>query len=173
MDALLAAHAPRLLALIRLRLGPSLRARTESRDLLQDCLLQAFRSLDGFEGDDARTFAAWLARIAANRIKDQAAYHARQRRDAALETSYQDGAVTPLARARSLSSRVALGEQARRIEAALETLPSDHREVIVLRRLEELGFAEIGQRMGRSPDAARMLFVRAMAALTASLGAPA
>ena len=41
--------------------------------------------------------------------------------------------------------------------------------MILLRKLEELSFAEIGQRMGRNPDACRMLLARAMATLTMRL----
>ena len=39
----------------------------------------------------------------------------------------------------------------------------------MLRKLEELSFAEIGERLGRSPDACRMLLARAMTALTLKL----
>jgi DNA-directed RNA polymerase specialized sigma24 family protein len=38
-----------------------------------------------------------------------------------------------------------------------------------MRKFEELSFAEIGRRMGRSDDACRMLLVRAMTALTMKL----
>ena len=52
------------------------------------------------------------------------------------------------------------------LERALEQLEESHREVILLRKFEELSFAEIGRRMDRKPDACRMLLVRAMTALT-------
>ena len=55
--------------------------------------------------------------------------------------------------------------------AALEALDPDHRDVIVLRKLEELSFREVAARMGRSEDACRMLLARAMVALTLRLGA--
>ena len=38
--------------------------------------------------------------------------------------------------------------------------------MILLRQSEELSFREIGERLGRSEDAARMLLARAMAALS-------
>jgi DNA-directed RNA polymerase specialized sigma24 family protein len=41
-----------------------------------------------------------------------------------------------------------------------------HREIILLRKFEELSFAEIARRLGRSEDASRMLLARAMTALT-------
>ncbi len=166
-EALLRAHAPRLLAFIRLRMGPTLRARMESRDILQESLLKAYRSLDGFQGRQRRSFVAWLARVAANEIADQRAFHGRQRRDAGLDAPLDEDVVAQ--RVRSLTSRVALGQQARRVEAAMESLDAHYREIIVLRKLQELSYKEIGQQLDRSGDACRMLFARAMAALTLAL----
>jgi DNA-directed RNA polymerase specialized sigma24 family protein len=40
----------------------------------------------------------------------------------------------------------------------------------MLRKFEELGFAEIGERLGKTEDACRVAFARAMAALTVRLG---
>jgi RNA polymerase sigma-70 factor (ECF subfamily) len=60
-------------------------------------------------------------------------------------------------------------ERAERLEQAMESLSEAHREVIVLRKLQELGFREIGERLGKSEDACRMLYGRAMAALTVAL----
>ena len=42
----------------------------------------------------------------------------------------------------------------------------EHFEVILLRKYEELTFPEIGERLGKSADACRMLYARAMTALT-------
>jgi len=56
-----------------------------------------------------------------------------------------------------------------RIEAALESMAAAEREIIVLRKLEELPFSAIGARIGKSEDACRMAFARAMAALTLRL----
>ncbi len=44
----------------------------------------------------------------------------------------------------------------------LARLPADYREVIVLRNLEGLAFAEVARRMGRTPGAVRVLWVRAV-----------
>ena len=53
--------------------------------------------------------------------------------------------------------------------AGLETLSEAHREVILLRQFEELSFPEIAARLGKTDDASRMLFARAMAQLTLAL----
>jgi RNA polymerase sigma-70 factor (ECF subfamily) len=159
--------AGRLLAFIRLRLGRELRAKLESRDILQATLLKSLTHLHELRGDERESLMAWLARIAEREIRDRADYHGRQRRDAAREVGVDD--VPIAAPARSALSQVILDEQARRLEEALETLAPDHREVILLRKFEELTFPEIAQRLGRSEDACRMLFARAMTSLTLAL----
>jgi RNA polymerase sigma-70 factor (ECF subfamily) len=168
LGVLLESCAPRLLALIRLRLGPRLRAELESRDVLQATLVKALVHFEGFAGSDGRSLGAWLARIAENEIRDLATSHGRKRRDAARRTSLDEesAALRVAADVRSATSRIALDEGLVRLERALERLSPDQREVIVLRCLHELELREIGERMGRSPDACRMLYARAMTALT-------
>jgi RNA polymerase sigma-70 factor, ECF subfamily len=168
LGVLLGGCGERLLTLIRLRLGPSLRERVESRDVLQATLLKALLHIDGFRGERRESLMAWLARIAQNEIRDAAAFHGRQRRQVGQTVAL--GGTQELDRlaadVRSETSRIALDERSARLLAALEALSPEHREVILL---EELPFTEIAGRMGRSPDACRMLLARALAALTISL----
>ncbi len=168
LGALFQRCAGKLLALIRLRLGPSLRAEVESRDVLQSTLLKALTRFADFEGDRSGSLMAWLARIAENEIRDLADFHGRQRRDAALRVSLdQAPEIAGLAaRVRSQTSRIALGEGLAELERGLEALSAEQREAILLRSLEELSFAEMAARLGRSPDACRMLYARSMTALT-------
>lgn len=169
LDRLYARVAGRLLAIIRLRLGPDLRARLESRDILQATLLRSFQHLDRFEGEGGTSLIAWLARIAEREILDQVDYLHRGRRDAARELPLADGLDRAAAHVKSALSQAALGEEVGRLHAAIETLEPDYREVILLRKLEERPFREVAARMGRTEDACRMLLVRAMAALTVAL----
>jgi RNA polymerase sigma-70 factor (ECF subfamily) len=161
--------AARLLGYIRVRLGRELRARVESRDILQATLLKSVKQLEAFRGQDPRAFQAWLARIAEHEIRDRADHQRRLRRDAAREVPLDDEAPVP-AITRSALSRILLDERAHRLEDALDTLTPEHRQVVLMRKFEEVSFAEIGARLGRSEDAARMLFARAMTALTLALG---
>ena len=158
--------AGKLLALIRLRLGPSLRAHLESQDILQASLLKAFERIEQFERSNIDSLMAWLARIAENEIRDQADYHGRQRRDAARVTPVEGGLDGLENRLRSLVSGVILNEAMGRLERALESLDDQYREIIVLRKYEELSFTEIAERLGKSPDACRMLLARALTGLT-------
>ena len=165
VNALYERCAGRVLAYVRLRLGRELRSRLESRDILQATLVKSVERLPQLRGDDTRSLMGWLARIADNEIRDRADYYQRQQRDAARETPLEDD-VPVAALTRSALSRLILDEQAQQLEAALESLSPDHREVILLRKFAELPFAEIGRRMGKSEDGCRMLLARAMTALT-------
>jgi RNA polymerase sigma-70 factor (ECF subfamily) len=167
LDALYRRVAAKLLPLIRLRMGRALRAEMESRDILQAVMLKSFQKFRDVQ--DGRALMAWLARIAENEIRDRVDHMHRQRRDVARREPLDEAADVPTPLRRALS-QVILNEQTTRLEAALESLTADQREVIVLRTLEELSFPEIARRLGRTDDACRMAFARAMAALTLQWG---
>jgi RNA polymerase sigma-70 factor (ECF subfamily) len=171
LEELYARYGRRLLAFIRVRMGREMRAHVESRDILQAALLKSFQRLSQFEGGDGATMMGWLARIAENEIRDQADYQHRQRRDVDAAVSIDAGGIDVPAGVRSALTAAILSEEAERLGAAIESLAPDHRDVIVLRKLEELSFQEVAARMGRSEDACRMLLARAMAALTLKLEA--
>ena len=54
--------------------------------------------------------------------------------------------------------------------AALERLPPDYREVITLRNLQGLSLVEVAGRMGRSHEAVRQLWCRAVRRLREECG---
>ena len=161
----------RLLALIRLKMGRDLRSRLDSADILQATLMRSFERFDQFEGSDSRSLMAWLARIAQNEIRDQVDFQHRRRRDAAAGVPFDGAESSVAAPGPSALTRAVLNERAARLERALDQLAPDHREVIVLRKLEDSSFREIADRMGRSEDACRMLLARALTALTLALRA--
>jgi RNA polymerase sigma-70 factor (ECF subfamily) len=168
LDLLYQRCAGRLLSYIRLKMGRELRARLESRDILQTTLLKSFTHLDELDASETGSLMAWLARIAENEIRDRADYQQRQRRDAAREVPMPDDAPFR-APVRSALSEVILNEEALELETALEELSPAHRDIILLRKFEELPFREIARRLGKSDDACRMLLARAMTALTLKL----
>ncbi len=166
MDALFQRCARKLLPVIRLRMGRALRAEMESQDILQAVLLKSFAKLP--QVADPAALMGWLSRIAENEIRDRVDYQHRQRRDAARRLPIEEAAHVP-APVRLALSQVIADEAMARVERALEDLPDAQREVVILRKLEELTFPEIAARLGKSDDACRMLFARAMAALTLRL----
>lgn len=166
VNALFERYGGRLHALIRARLGPNLRRRLESRDILQATLLKGFRGINRFEDSGSRPLMAWLGTIAQDEIRDQADFYQRQKRDYARETGLDSKADRVAETIRSEVSRLQMRQDAERLERGLDALSEPHREVILLRSFEELTFREIGERLDKSPDACRMLYARALAALT-------
>ena len=168
LDTLYVRCAGKLLPLIRLRMGRSLRTELESRDILQAVLLKSFERIGQFEGSGTASLMAWLARIAENEIRDRADYQGRQRRDAARRVPLEEAEALPVA-IRSALTQAILSEEAEHLERVLESLTDGHREIILLRQFEELTFPEIAARLGKSEDACRMMLARAMTALTLKL----
>jgi RNA polymerase sigma-70 factor (ECF subfamily) len=166
VNALYERCARKLLPLIRLRLGRTLRAELESRDILQAVLCRSLERLDQVK--DPAAVMGWLARMAENEIRDQADFHGRDRRDAARRAPVEDAADVPAPVRQALSLAI-ISEEMERLERALESLPEAQRDLIILRKFEELSFQEIAARTGRTADACRMAFSRAMAALTVRL----
>lgn len=156
--------ARKLLPFIRLRLGRSLRTELESQDILQSVLMKSFARLSQLQ--DPGAVMGWLARMAENEIRDRADYASRERRDAARRVPMEHHAEAVPAPVRQALSQVILTERIEELARALEALPEAQREIIVLRKIEEMSFAEIGAKLGKSDDACRMAFARAMAALT-------
>lgn len=143
------------------QMSPSLRAKFEPDDLAQEVLLAVHRDLDGFTGRDRRTFYAWVFRIAENRLRDLADHFgAAKRREVEIPRSSQTTPGTDAAR----------NEAVRRLADAIADLPEDHRCVVQLRRLEEREFAEIAAALGRSENAVRIVYCRALKALRQALG---
>lgn len=171
VEELFAKCGSRLLAFIRIRLGRDLRTRLESRDILQATLLKAFVRLDQTEAENSRSLMAWLARIAENEIHDQVDYFRRQCRDAASTVPLDGAATVAIKTLHSQVSRIVVDQHLQQLEKALEAIGEQHQEVILLRKFHELTFPEIGERLGKSPDACRMLLARAMTALTLKMKA--
>lgn len=164
LERLLARYQEPVRRIVRLRLGPGLRASLESGDILQQVLLDAFRSLDRYEARDEAGFLAWLASIAEHRIRDAADYHAADKRDPTRERPLEPHETEVISATPSLvdgapgpSEQASRAEQVRRLEACLESLPPAERDLVVLRDYIGLSWAEVAERVGcATPDAARM-----------------
>ncbi len=160
-------YRERLLSVIYLRMGPALRARMDPEDVLQEVAIEAIKSWSTL--DDAGNAGAWLVTLARRKIgrilRDQVGVAARDpRRERQVKTDL------PLADRRSGPVTVAdRRDRLAQLEAALERLPADYREVVLLARVEGLQAKEIGARMGRSENAVYLLLGRALKKLAQEL----
>lgn len=162
-------YGGRLHGLIRMRMGPRLRRRLESRDVLQIALLKGVQGIERFDGSKSQSLMAWLGTIAVDEIRDQAKFHGRQKRDFQRETSVEGKANWMAESVRSEVSRLQGEQDRRRLEKAMDSLRAEYREIILLRTYEDLRFSEISEQLHRSADACRMLHVRALRALKSEM----
>ena len=170
---LLEAYRPYLLGIANDEIDSNLHAKAGGSDLVQQTFLEANQDLAYFQGTTEAELVAWLRRILLNNVANfRRQFRANGKRDIAREVEI-DATDSPAgdlrAREASPSTEVRAREEADAIEQALARLPEDYRQAIVMRHQQHRSFAEIGAALGRSTDAARKLWVRAVEALQAEL----
>ena len=116
----------------------------DARDVCQETFLAAYRNLSKFRGE--AKFSSWLYRIALN------ACHSRLRRNGGVfeQSLYQEDASGRRfeiadAAAENASERMHREQRVTLVRRALQALPSEMRQVIVMKEYEELTFAEIAE----------------------------
>jgi RNA polymerase sigma-70 factor (ECF subfamily) len=174
LGVLLELYRDYLGVLARARLGARLRGLVNPSDLVQQTFLEAYRDFGQFEGTTAAQWRAWRRRILAHNLAALVERHVQARkRDVRRQVALDPRSVAPGSSAAgpgaALVSPVSSpSAQAQQHEAAalladrLARLPAPHREVPRLRNLEGLAFEEVARRIGRSPGAVRVLWVRAL-----------
>lgn len=166
-------HLPKLRAAARRRLPENLRRKVADSDVVQEAYLAAFLGLGHFEDRGDGSFERWLRGILDKKIADEVRRFQRGKRDPRREVrldSRSDAAVPPRAKTASPSSVAAAAEEGGALRAVLAGLPEDYRTVIRLVHEDGLSLAEAGRLMDRSPDAARMLYSRAVAKVADGMG---
>lgn len=160
--------------LARSEIDSRFQGKFSASDAVQQTLLEAWRCWDRFRGEGEPARLAWLRQILAHQLAHLARqYGATQKRDVARERSLEQSLAQSSARLEQLlagpdatpSGLAMRNERQLRLAEALERLPEDYRQVIILRNLEDLPHEEVARRMNRSPGAVRMLWMRALAAL--------
>jgi RNA polymerase sigma-70 factor (ECF subfamily) len=179
LGQLLEAYRRYLTLLARVQIGQHLQGKVSASDVVQDGFLEAHRNFARFQGTSEGQLTRWLRQILAAKLADlYRRYLGAQGRDVRLERDIEGaldqssvrldrGLVAP---GSSPSQQAARREQAVLLAEALDTLPEDYREVLVLRHLEGLTFPEVARRMGRSEDSVEKLWVRGLARLRQVLG---
>ncbi len=163
-DALLRRHMPALVAYARMSMGEVLRHREGTMDIVQSALRDAIGALDDYEPRGGHSFRNWLFTYAMNTIRNKARHHQAERRSPSRERELETLSIVYSAVC-SPTRQVSAKEQVARMEAAFDRLPDEYREVILLSRIEGASHREVGERLGKSEGAARMLVSRALARL--------
>jgi RNA polymerase sigma-70 factor (ECF subfamily) len=156
------------------QLDRRLRRRVNPSDLVQDTMLAAHCDFGKFQGCSEGELLAWLRQILINCLHHVIETHLRAKmRDMRREVSVEQiGVVLDRSacnfnqmladRGPSPSAPLLQRERAVALADQLARLPAQYRDVIVLRNLQGLSFAEVADRMDRKPGAVRMLWLRAI-----------
>jgi RNA polymerase sigma-70 factor, ECF subfamily len=160
--------------LARLEIGRRLQTKIDTADVVQDTFLDAHRSFKSFRGSSEQEFVAWLRSIFATRLAMLLRHYLGTqgrdlRREQGLEINLDQTSQLLerglFAGGNSPSQSVMRREQGVILAEALAKLPEDYREIVMLRQLEDLSFADVATRMDRSVDSVQKLWVRALARL--------
>jgi RNA polymerase sigma-70 factor (ECF subfamily) len=163
LGKLLESFRPYIRVIVHALKDRRLQARIDDSDLIQDALLEAQRTFASFNGTTVEELAAWLHTVVVRTTgRTLRRYLGAAKRDPAKEQSVAD-MVDRLADSGSSPSAQAIrNEEAVTMAEKLAQLPEDMQQVLLGRHLEALPYAAIGERLKRSEQATRMLYVRAM-----------
>jgi RNA polymerase sigma-70 factor, ECF subfamily len=174
LGQLLERYRSYLSLLARVQIGRRMQGKLDVADVIQETYLEAHRGIGQFRGTTEAQYLAWLRQILVGILANQVRrYFGTKRRDVRLERELQDGLDRSsvflgshlIAAQSSPSSQASRREQAVLLADAMEELPRDYREVIILRQLEGLSFPQVAQRMGRTEDSVKNLWARALVRL--------
>lgn len=163
-------YALRILSIVRSRLGPQLRQKVESWDIVQEAMLDSLRQIETFEYRNEGAFLNWWSKIVENRIRQQYKHFHAQRRDMDRENSPSprsvggettlnmeggmDAAPTP-------SQLLQLNDELQQLEEALDLLDEPTRELLIASEIEGKSHVELAAELDKTPDAVRMQIKRA------------
>jgi RNA polymerase sigma-70 factor (subfamily 1) len=152
-------------------LGPGLRHRIDASDVAQEVCLRIHGAFARLPADCTTPhLLAWARKILRNLVTDYRRRHGAARRDAGREVA--GDAPFPLLAAEVTPpvGRVLRGEEADRLEEALQRLPEKQRVVFQLRFREGLDNPEVARRLHIRPAYASLLLLRATERLRKELG---
>jgi RNA polymerase sigma-70 factor (ECF subfamily) len=135
----------------------------DAEDAVQDAFLRAIRYFGGFRGGDGR---AWLLAIVRNVCYGLRRRHRKDR----LTTEFDEELHSEANEAEDPGAEVLRTTTRESLEEAVDQLPDEFREVIVLRELQGLSYKEIGDVVGVPVGTVMSRLSRARRRLQRALG---
>jgi RNA polymerase sigma-70 factor, ECF subfamily len=171
---------PRLVRMVELRLEPSLQARLDPADVVQEAWLEIARRFPQWRENDSLPFQVWLRLVTGQTLaKSHRRHLAAHLRDALKEAPAPESrpsvsasgfADVFVASATSPTQAVQREELRARVLAALADLDEVDREIVALRHFEGLSNEEAAAELAIEPAAASKRFTRALLRLRPALG---
>jgi RNA polymerase sigma-70 factor (ECF subfamily) len=142
-ETLIEAHSGELFGYLWRLLGDE----ADAHDCLQDIFLRAYRAYDRLQ--DFTQLRAWLYKIATNTARTQLSRAGRK-------SARTIQLIEPIAsREKAVDAQVAESAQLAAVRQAVMTLPARQRAALMMRKYQELEYAEIAAALDCSEEAAR------------------
>ena len=154
------------------RFDPALKAKGNASDFVQETFLRAQRGVENFRGRTASQWRHWLKRILIHSInQERRRFTATTKREIRREVTVRDETLlASTAYIETPSRDLALRELESALIEGLNRLPVRYQEVVTWHHREHLSFEEIGRRHGKSAEAARKVWKRALGRLRKEIG---
>jgi RNA polymerase sigma-70 factor (ECF subfamily) len=169
-----------LVALARLQVAarPWLASKLDASDLVQQSLLKAHAARTEFRGRSAGELVAWLRQILHRTLANELRSLGQEKRNVGAERALEadlDASSCRLdawlaADQTSPSEHVGRAERASALANAVDSLPDDQREAVLLKHCHGLSLADIAAQTNRTPAAVAGLLRRGLARLRELLG---
>ena len=158
-----------LLAVANQRLPRGLQAKLGASDIVQETLAAAHENFQRFTGATEQELLAWLRQILEYRVLtaerkyfETAATNVNREQQWWRQVNLHGSYGEPVSDGSSPQDKAVHAEQRAMVQTAIRRLQPEDREVIRLRNYELLTFVQIGERTGRTPDAVRKHWARAI-----------
>lgn len=156
LDSAFEKFRPYLRLLAQSHLGDALKKRVDASDIVQQTLLQAHQAREQFRGDSEAQLVAWLKQILRNRIIEQARHWKVQKRDMGRDVDLVQKVDDSFRRvddwlsaSQTSPSMAAHGnDMLYKLSSAVEQLPQDLREVVVMHHLQGMKLVDIATAVG-------------------------
>lgn len=144
--------------------------KVDDSDLVQDAMVEVTKSFHRFRGEAVPEFLAWVREIVAHTVHNSVRH--------VIGTQKRNpGPVGPRVDPESIPGHevpperaAVLREESARVAAAIERLPADMQQVLLMRLVDDVPHAAVAAELGRTEQAVRMLFVRAVRRLQELVG---
>jgi len=161
IGALYELYQKRMISVAHARLGNTLHSLTESVDLVQSVWTDLLDELDDFEYRGPDSFYAWLRTCLLRKIDSKRRHYSTLKRDSKKVRNLESEEHLPSRATDPTPSQVVMGGEEKEIlMGLLGRFPEPQREILVLRLRDELTFAAIGEKVGRSAESVKKTYRR-------------
>lgn len=129
----------------------------QAEDLVQDVFFRILRYRETYRSQT--TFTAWMYQVARNAYIDGTRRRSR-------EAAWDEETLDPASEEQGADEKIAGEQQADLVRRALQELPADKREVLILSRYQNLKYEEIAEMLGCEPNTVKQRVFRAVRALS-------